>query len=751
MKTEVQSFCDTFSKELDPFGPRLERAIGALSGQSGQEGLTGLKETVLNLLDVQQRFSTLQEKIANQQAYLLIFGPLKSGKSTLMNAIAGAYVSEVSSLPAYPSLVYVKNGEERRFKATTYEGKTRDFADNMAMTSAVQEDHTRLVSAILDVERAGNEFDPKQHYPQAIRRLDVELPAQDLAESGTVLVDTPGLYSRMKFGYDQMTRDFRDTAACAIFVVKTDNLFFEKVFEEFEELLGCFSRIFLVSNIDTSKKDLQPDGTLKASLESSNPEAVIEAFRSLSISASLQKAIDDGRLNIYSVDLLKAASKRLSKDTVEDIDDIELPELESEELSETGEESAELPMMRKSGEDGFDNFLEDLTSYLNSSDYLHDFMADSLRMAKDLTTDAVRLAVSDATTELLESCELLREEVTRQHGRIEALGKLEKMDWTANFSQLKEEKDRLIEEMNQDYGRKGTILENALAEWMQTDEPWQDLTRNHLNSLLQQESRKEAETILEHLRTAINNSYGGARFNMAQMDDIRQGDLRIEECMPELLEGLGQNVDSSVPRINLSRDEIPMKRSLIDVMLFRKGDQVRQQFFGLDGDQVIPAAKKQKRLAGAGEEYIQGQLQEFARNRLPDLQKDYVDQILKQYIEHFSNTLKKKARALNAEVTQGIADCEETLRERQQALGVMEGIKTTAEGLTTALESIQEEYGIELATDFDGTTVDSEEASQEDQDADSLEVEVLDDNDDALETDDEGYLQIGKNVASAGS
>src|SRR5690606_4486904 len=152
-----------------------------------------------------------------------------------MNAIAGAYVSEVSSLPAYPALVYVKHGEERSFEATTYEGKKRSFTDNVEMTDAVQEDHTRLASAILDVERRGEQFDPRRHYPEAIRRMDVEIPAPDLAESGTVLVDTPGLYSRMKFGYDQMTRDFRDTAACAIFVVKTDNLFFEKVFEEFEE------------------------------------------------------------------------------------------------------------------------------------------------------------------------------------------------------------------------------------------------------------------------------------------------------------------------------------------------------------------------------------------------------------------------------------------------------------------------------------------------------------------------------------
>src|SRR5690606_29661416 len=108
-------------------------------------------------------------KISGQQAFLLIFGPLKSGKSTLMNAISGAYVSEVSSLPAYPALVYVKNGEQTRFQATTYEGQKRSFHDNVEMSEAVQQDHTRLAEAIVGVEREGGEFDPKQHYPQAIR------------------------------------------------------------------------------------------------------------------------------------------------------------------------------------------------------------------------------------------------------------------------------------------------------------------------------------------------------------------------------------------------------------------------------------------------------------------------------------------------------------------------------------------------------------------------------------------------------
>ena len=93
-------------------------------------------------------------------------------------------------------------------------------------------------------------------FPEAIKRIDVKAPAPDMEESGAVLVDTPGLYSRMKFGYDRMTRDFRNAAACAVFVVKTDNVFLEQVFNEFSELLDLFSRIFLVLNIDSTKVDV---------------------------------------------------------------------------------------------------------------------------------------------------------------------------------------------------------------------------------------------------------------------------------------------------------------------------------------------------------------------------------------------------------------------------------------------------------------------------------------------------------------
>jgi ribosome biogenesis GTPase A len=707
MKTEVQSFCEQFSRQLGPFGNRLDRAVSALSGQLGQIDLDCLNEIRANLRDIQHRYGNLQEKVDNQQAYLLIFGPLKSGKSTLMNAISGTYVSEVSSLPSYPTLVYVKNAAQPRFQATDYTGETRDFTGSRQLCSAIKLEHERLASTIRLAESAGQEFEPSRHLPEAIRRVNVELPAQPLADSGTVLIDTPGLYTHMKFGYDQMTRELRNTAACGIFVVRSDNLFFEKVFDEFEELLNSYGRIFLITNIDSSKQDLQPDGSLTASLESSNPEQVLEAFRSLSMNATLRQAIEDGRLSLYPIDLQKAAARRLSAaaqesagTTAQDFDPIEVYD----------------EFQADTGADGFDPFLQDLTDYLNSNEYIRDFMADSLKMAGELGMGTVELATSKAANELLESCVGLRATIDKKQKQAEAIEKVEDLDWSASFGHLDAEKDQLLDTLSQDYSRLVGALENGLSEWLDTDDSWQDLVNWHLKNTLEQEVRRDASNIVDHFRPLLAGYSGGARLNMFQMGRLHQAGLRIEESVPQLLRSLGDKVQAGMPRLDLDVEEVPLKRSLVDLVLFRKRPKVLEKFFGRDGDQSIPARKKRKRLGGGGEEYLKEQLQRVINEQLPALQRDYIEQILESYRAAFTEAMQRRAAELRVSVKQEISDCREQLKARMQAVGILEGTKASAQKLTASLGQIQSEFDIRIASNaaaLDG----GEEARQESDEA----------------------------------
>ena len=240
------------------------------------------------------------------------------------------------------------------------------------MRSHMRAAHAELAEAIRAGEGRGEEFDPASHLPRAVRRVDVRMPAEQLADSGAVLVDTPGLYSRMKFGYDLMTRECRDSAASAVFVVKTDNLFLEQVFAEFSELLRLFSRIFLVVNLDSTKQDLQPDGSLGSSLERSDPQQIVEAFERLAMNAALKEARDDGRLRIYPIDLLRAASARLRAANGDG----------GRRRRERRRRAAAEPA------DDFASFLSDLTQYLNSTDYLVAFLGDSLRQGRGIVADS---------------------------------------------------------------------------------------------------------------------------------------------------------------------------------------------------------------------------------------------------------------------------------------------------------------------------------------------------------------------------
>src|SRR5436190_32224 len=160
------------------------------------------------LRELRHQLTALCDKVLEQQAYVLIFGPLKSGKSTLMNAIAGTWVSEVSSLPAYPCLVFVSAGPQREYVVTAYDGSKRTYRDAKELSAHIDHAHGDLAAAIRAAEQRGVAFDPQEHFAQAIRRVDVRVPGSELASTGAVLVDTPGLYTRMRFGYDRMTRDF---------------------------------------------------------------------------------------------------------------------------------------------------------------------------------------------------------------------------------------------------------------------------------------------------------------------------------------------------------------------------------------------------------------------------------------------------------------------------------------------------------------------------------------------------------------
>jgi len=592
---------------------------------------------------VADQLSLLVDKMAEQQAYVLIFGPLKSGKSTLMNAICGKYVSEVSCLPAYPCLVHVAHAETTRCQVTRYSGATELLDDEAALTEAVAADHQLLIEAIRSCEAVGIDFEPQQHATNAIRRIDIRVPAGDLAQSGAVLVDTPGLYARMKFGYDRMTRDFRNAAACAIFVVKTDNLFLDQVFAEFEDLLEMFGRIFLVVNLDSTKQDLQPDGSLAPSLEHADPQAVVRAFENLAMTATLRDARRDGRLQIYPVDLMHAASSRISAD-------------------HRGSERS------RSDAEGFDALLEDLTVYLNSNEYLRAFVADSMQRAAALLDDLQGLLADDDVTALQERVHSLTARRQDIDSALAALGQIEAVDWRALLARqgthLREQLDDVLGPARE---QGFATLESALADWFENDASLGELCREQVSPELERQQRELGSLLRDESESQL-----GPAAVLADLEADCAGDL--EATGFDLAAEVRAAMDAApiadelpAPAAVFDSLELPVRRRLLDWLLFRRAATVRQRLFGPAEapDLPIPVAEKTRRLGERGRAAMATQLEalvkpmfEAAGGAVPDNWLSRHESELLGRIEAATLARRSAIEAEHAEVTAELGQLE---------------------------------------------------------------------------------------------
>ncbi|HUS90603.1 MAG TPA: dynamin family protein [Phycisphaerae bacterium] len=671
MRTRLREFGEQFDRDVRPLVGPIRAAADTVAAASGDwRGGAVLPA----LRELAHQVQMLSDKVSGQQAYVLIFGPLKSGKSTFMNAVCSAYVSEVTSLPAYPCIVNVSHGEPSGFVLTTYDGTTQALSDPDELHAILAHAHKELMDGIREVEAVGEDFEPARHRPDAIRKVDVRLPTGDLAESGAVLVDTPGLYSRMKFGYDQMTRDFRHAAACAIFIVKTDNLFLEQVFEEFQELLDLFSRVFLIVNLDVTKRDLAPDGSLVPSLEREDPQRIIEAFRDLSLSVPLKAAADTGRLRIYPVDLLHAASARIRRRRPAD--------------SEAQNDSEQ-------GLGRFDELLGDLTDYLNSNEYLQEFLLDSLRRIESLLGELGDVTEHEEVSDLRQTAGEMRESRDAAVAQAEAFHRLKSVSWPRLAEELRKRLRAAAEHQAATARQEtGKLSAAEVRKWFTNDRDLDDLTHNALARLLTDARDRCERSCREELARLVAGRSAGLSLPESVPGDLATAEVDLESIAQAALGQVpGAETDKPAPP-PFRTDEVPVRRGFWDWVLLRSKRKVRKRLFGPANspNNPIPAAMKAKRLGPAAEEVMCGLAQERASALLGDVAGRVPDRLADAYTGSLFAALGDLFARREDELRDRAADLEARLAEAERILRQVQSLSAEVGRTALAVDALRERF-----------------------------------------------------------
>jgi GTPase SAR1 family protein len=659
MRTPLTDFSQDFCGAVRPLVADLDGALDELAAEA-EEGLR--RDLLPELRSRRDQLGVLLRKVEEQQAYVMIFGPLKSGKSTLMNALAGAYVSEVTSLPAYPTVVFVSHAEAASYRVTRYDGTSVQPADAEALREVVDHAHGELAGAVRAAELDGRVVDPASDLPRAIRRIDVALPAEDLGRAEVVLVDTPGLYTRMKFGYDTMTRDFKHAASVAVFVVKADNLFLEQVFEEFSELLDLFSRVFLVLNIDSSRVDLGPGGELVPSLEQREPDRIVRAFEELSMNARLKQAAEQGRLCIYPVDLLHAASARLRGGGPDDT--------------------------------GFERLREDLTGFLESNDYLNAFVSDGLTRAGVLLDELEGACARSEVRHLVERLKALAAERDEARALLGDTRALHELAWERALGRDRRAAvERVRERAGGVLASLQTRTDELLEAWFSSGASLHELVDESLAAIATQAVERLRRAHLAELRTRNDGGARGLGLEAEAAARVERSGLDLVGLGREVLEELEASpLGRSEPDALLAPADVPVKRRLGDWLLLRGRVAVRRRLLGPDGrpDKRVAPALKAKLLGAPAREAMRKAIGE-ALAALVDRVHEQLDRDLHAT---FHSELAQRARG-------ALTDCMAELEPRVDELvadvdrrrRVMTHIEKLRQGVELARSGLQQMRG----------------------------------------------------------
>jgi hypothetical protein len=490
----------------------------------------------------------------------------------------------------------------------------------------------------------------------------------------------------MNFGYDVLTREFRDSAACAVFVVKTDNLFLEQVFAEFNQLLDLFSRIFLVINVDSSKRDLQADGTLAPSAESQHPERIIEAFRTLSMSGPLREAYQKDRVRIHAVDLLNAASAFLTKASA----------------NGNGNGSSPAPEADRQ-KAAFDTFMRDLTDYLNSSDYTLEFIRDSLRQGHTLCSEARAVCASSELQQLRETQTRVEAEMREIDEKLAAVDRLLQVDWEATFKDVRAENATRSEGgARAKAGELAKSMREALDHWYAGNGSLKALESEHWNSQLTAAADALAIETRARLGRLLGPTLGGSEPSAATMTDLHAIGFNLGKIAQSALPGLDRREATEPYQMTFGSDDVPVRKSFADWLLFRGAATVRRRLFGEDLAQEIPSEIKAKRLPQSSREILEQTIDTIAKEKFATLPGKYSDELLATYIAKFRATLLENLRQQRDYLTKERADRQTPFEANARTLSSLEKLNETAKQVAADIRALaKKENALPLGDEFE--------------------------------------------------
>ena len=265
-------------------GKELFQKLNKLSSEA-KDKIKDLKRMTEGFDSCFSEVEMLIERLANHTRYpevrILIFGPLKSGKSTLMNILARNFrVSQIDPRPAFPCVVEVRGTTDNNERSEFFKKDSEAYY----MKCSIDESRKKM-DILLHEYIYGTPSERPVKIVQYINYMDGFRNGGILKDGiSMVLVDSPGLLFDDK-DYTEETDKQRREADVAILLLRPEQLFFREINDIIRKALGginergnAYQHIFVIVNASSSAKQINSDGTSVLYNQIDKQEEIIQYF-----------------------------------------------------------------------------------------------------------------------------------------------------------------------------------------------------------------------------------------------------------------------------------------------------------------------------------------------------------------------------------------------------------------------------------------------------------------------------------------
>ena len=232
---------------------------------------------------------------------------------------------------------------------------------------------------------------------------------------------------------------------------------------------------------------------------------------------------------------------------------------------------------------------------------------------------------------------------------------LDQHGWAASLQRLQGDLGKTINSLSKSVEQKtASAMDGALGSWFKNDHGLIDLVDTKLRPLLigyQDEMRLKINELLEQ---RIQQGHGGLD-DVAPLDDaFRNAQIELDALARETYQSIDRTNLVASPAASLSTTDVPIRRRLIDWLLFRPKRSLQERILGTHDRPArsVPADVKAKRIGAKGLAEIQRRLTEYRKKyfvqSLRRLQRLTVGQYAARLDESITSALAERRTELEA-------------------------------------------------------------------------------------------------------